>query len=40
MELTVNDQDLLHMPEDDYQPAVLENMKRLLPVVLKVIDIH
>ena len=40
VELTVNDQDLLHMPEDDYQPAVLENMKRLLPVVLKVIDMH
>ena len=39
-ELTVNDQDLLHMPEDDYQEEVLENMKRLLPLVLKVIDLH
>lgn len=39
-ELTVNDQDLLHMPEDDFQPGVLENMERLLPLAMKVMDMH
>lgn len=39
-ELTVNDQDLLHMPEDDFSYEVLSNMKRLLPLVMKVIEMR